>query len=70
MREEGLAEGATLIHEGAPGESRRPSRRAMMGPLVFTNVEAHMRLAAWSRPAPVLLLMRSSAEPSRVPGTR
>lgn len=58
MRDLGLDEGATLIHEGRPPESHADDSDATLIRLVFTNVEPHMRLVACSRPAPVLLLQR------------
>jgi acyl-CoA reductase-like NAD-dependent aldehyde dehydrogenase len=61
----GLDEGATLVfsrHGGdvATGVGASRERRAedILWPIVFTNVEEHMRLAWLGRPAPVLCLMR------------
>jgi Aldehyde dehydrogenase family len=62
VRELGLNEGATLIHE-ARVPSRRPGGGARIARLVFTNVEPGMRLSAWSRPSPVLLISRLEPEP-------
>jgi aldehyde dehydrogenase (NAD+) len=65
VRQLGLDEGATLIHEGRPGpdsDSRGPKRNATLSPLVFTNVEPGMRIAALERPMPLLLLSREGPE--------
>lgn len=61
VRELGLNEGATLIHE-ARVPSRLASNGARIARLVFTNVEPRMRLHDWSRPSPVLLISRSETE--------
>ena len=73
-RELGLGEGATLIWEGreeADGSKKSASSPRMgaapMGPLVFTNVESSMRIASWTRPAPLLLLMRHEREGDEPP---
>ncbi|MFN0242847.1 MAG: aldehyde dehydrogenase family protein [Planctomycetota bacterium] len=52
-RDLGLDEGATLLRSGAAGG---------VLPIVFTNVEEYMRLAALSRPAPILCLMRATSD--------
>lgn len=59
LYELGLDEGATPIFTAAeaPGGDAR-----YHFPVVFTNVEEHMRLARVSRPAPVLRLMRIASD--------
>jgi acyl-CoA reductase-like NAD-dependent aldehyde dehydrogenase len=59
MYELGLDEGATPIFTAA--ESMGADARFHF-PVVFTNVEEHMRLARVSRPAPVLRLMRCASD--------
>lgn len=54
----GLDEGATLIHELAPTASCPPRPHARVGRLVFTNVDPESRLAALTRPIPLLALVR------------
>jgi len=61
IRELGLADGATLIHEEGRRGSPGTSRNTTIGPLVFTNVLPGMRIAGLTRPAPVLLLQRLAA---------
>ncbi len=60
VHELGIDEGATLLHprsfEAAPGNAER------LGALVFTNVDPFLRLAALSRPAPCVCLMRVVSE--------
>ena len=59
----GLDEGATLIQGGldAFGRRIRPGRSPVPVPSIFTNVEPQMQIAADSRPAPVLSLLRAGA---------
>ena len=55
----GLDEGATLIHERGPSDSRAHRPNASVERLVFTNVDAGSRLAALSRPVPLVCLIRA-----------
>ena len=45
--------------EGGPPRGRAPR---VVPPVVFTNVEAHQRLAWLSRPAPMVVLMRAPSD--------
>jgi acyl-CoA reductase-like NAD-dependent aldehyde dehydrogenase len=52
----GIDEGATLLHPRSFGAA--PENAERLGALVFTNVDPFLRLAALSRPAPCVCLMR------------
>ncbi len=65
-RELGLDEGATLILEGKP-PSPAAGRWGRLFPLVFTNIEPGMRLAAPRRPMPLLLLSREPVALAGIP---
>lgn len=57
----GLDEGATAIF--TPAElGARAARENELAPLVFTNVEEHMRIAWLGRPAPILCLVRVASD--------
>ncbi|MBI5362310.1 MAG: aldehyde dehydrogenase family protein [Planctomycetes bacterium] len=60
----GLDEGAapvfTAADRSAPAEPMEPERA--LAPIVFTNVEEHMRLAWLGRPAPLVCLMRVESD--------
>lgn len=56
VRELGIDEGATLLHPTTPEGAEENADR--LGALVFTNVDPFLRLAALSRPAPCVCLMR------------
>lgn len=62
----GLDEGATAVFTPADrARVARSSEEAValeLAPLVFTNVEEHMRLAWLGRPAPILCLLRVPSE--------
>ncbi len=66
-RERGLDEGATLLQGSqaagrGSGGSLPGSRRGILVPTIFTNVEEHMQLVRDRRPAPLLCLMRVASE--------
>ena len=54
----GLDEGATPIFTSADQSSEAPPEAHRLAPVVFTNVEEHLRLAWLGRPAPLLCLLR------------
>lgn len=60
----GIDEGATLLVEDRGGGARRGGHAAAraIGPHVFTNVDAAGRLVRLRRPAPVLALIRATAD--------
>jgi len=64
LRRLGLDEGATLVVDGLEGPTgfRGASKRAILTPSVFTNVEPSMGLAKATRPAPVLALLRTTSD--------
>ena len=64
LRRLGLDEGATLLMDGQEGPTgfRGASKRAILTPSVFTNVEPSMGLAKATRPAPVLALLRTTSD--------